>query len=146
MKPGRCFAEQPGVKAPGTEKTTTFLSAHSAKGRCQLQSDILACWVVRRETREKEAGKHYRDKRKKRGITFAGIVVDGDAARGDRAALWGVRNIAEGSSTRDGVANFESSRHYCCVEFEVLAGECERRVIYLFTWGISLKRGEEWYF
>jgi hypothetical protein len=31
MKPGRCLAEQPGVKAPGTEKRTTFLLAHSAE-------------------------------------------------------------------------------------------------------------------
>jgi hypothetical protein len=29
MKPGRCLAEQPGVKAPGTEKRTTFLPANS---------------------------------------------------------------------------------------------------------------------
>lgn len=32
MKPGRCLTEQPGVKAPGTLKRTTFLVAHSVGG------------------------------------------------------------------------------------------------------------------
>jgi len=31
MYPGRCLAEHPGVKAPGTEKRTTFFPANSVE-------------------------------------------------------------------------------------------------------------------
>lgn len=44
--------------------------------------------------------------------TFGSIVSDGNAARGDIAALWGVWDITEGDALGEAVSNLKI-RHVC---------------------------------
>lgn len=61
----------------------------------------------------REFDKYHEGEEWRESFTFAGIVGDRDAAGGDVAALWRVRDVAEGSAAGQGVAHFQSRRHVC---------------------------------
>jgi len=44
-------------------------------------------------------------------VTSAGIIIDGDTARGDIAGLRGVGDVAEGHAAGQGVSDFQGGRH-----------------------------------
>lgn len=81
-----CFSAQVGVKAPGTATRTTFFSLNSTKRMSvSLESKISEHWTRRLHT-------------------FAGVVLDGQAAAVEAGLVGGVRDVEEADVLGEGLA------------------------------------------
>lgn len=81
-----------GVKAPGTETMTSFFSLASARGGL-----VYILWVLDKGII---------------GYTFAGVVLDGDAAGCYAGEFWGVGDVGESDAFGEVVSGLEGS--HCC--------------------------------
>jgi hypothetical protein len=106
MYPGRCLAEHPGVKAPGTEKRTTFFPANSV----EMVSFLFGVGEVRGCFDKSEAQR--RERWQKTVRTLGSIIVDWDTARSYLASFGSIWDVTEGDALWEAISDLEF-RHLC---------------------------------
>ena len=101
--------EQDGVKAPGREKRTTFLSAHSVHIVSIQTFRIVCTWNARAHHVHVKASIELIGK-----LTLVGIVWDWHSTDLEAIDFWGVWDVGEGRALWEVVADLDRHFDDCC--------------------------------